>query len=426
MITNQSDLDAVLGEGASNTILGYNTILDRRDIPEPKKANHQAKIVKIEALLPHTNADSLSLVQIDGFQVVVRKGQFHPGDLGVYIQPDSIVPQPEAFKFIWEAYVGLDGTVPENRRRITVRKFRKEWSEGLLLPLTDFTELTDGATGAVDPFWNAPGLDISDIIGVTHYDPDVVENTQGAKASSANSPRRKFRYPRTLRGWFHLIKRIIAGRSLRETTKDVSFSIPVFDVEGFKNYPNTFEENEQVVVTEKVHGSNARFIAIDGEIFVGSRNQWKADNGSTVWHKVLKQNEDLTRWLLEHPGHAIYGEVTPTQKNFPYGPKDDAVEGEVRFFAFDILTPQREWMDYGSFSFSLLSYPGIEMAPLLYLGPYNKDKIMTLVDGPSWVYRANHIREGVVIKATKERTVRGLGRAMLKIVSNTFLEGDSK
>jgi len=69
-----------------------------------KKSNHQANIVRISELLPHNNSDNLALVKIGGYQVVVRKDQFKIGDLAVYIQPDSVVPQTEPFRFIWEQY----------------------------------------------------------------------------------------------------------------------------------------------------------------------------------------------------------------------------------------------------------------------------------------------------------------------------------
>src|SRR6202789_2333340 len=109
-----------------------------------KKANHQVNIVRITEIKEHTNADSLEIIPIGEYQVVSRKGQFHIGDLGVYLQPDSVVPQTEPFRFIWDPYlaVQMDGIVPEKRRRITVRKFRGEWSEGLLLPLSDFGKVT--------------------------------------------------------------------------------------------------------------------------------------------------------------------------------------------------------------------------------------------------------------------------------------------
>ena len=50
----------------------------------------------------------------------------------------------------------------------------------------------------------------------------------------------------------------------------------------------------------------------------------------------------------------------------------------------------------------------------------------TLVDGPTTVPGAKGIREGIVIRPLKERHVRGLGRLILKVVSNAYLEKDNK
>ena len=132
----------------------------------------------------------MNCFDIGEYQVVTKKGNFKAGDLGVYIQPDSVVPQTEPFKFIWEAYVGLDGTVPEKRRRITVRKFRGEWSEGLLLPIADFPVFVQDTVSFSQPVYviRCPGTDtwldyeqnvikegrdVSDLLGITHYDPDA-------------------------------------------------------------------------------------------------------------------------------------------------------------------------------------------------------------------------------------------------------------
>lgn len=47
-----------------------------------------------------------------------------------------------------------------------------------------------------------------------------------------------------------------------------------------------------------------------------------------------------------------------------------------------------------------------------------------LVDGKSAVDNKT-MREGFVIRPVKERHVRGLGRLILKVVSNKFLEKDN-
>lgn len=391
-----------------------------------KKANHRANIVRIDKLRAHTNADSLSLFDIPDtdYQVVVRKGQFSVGDFAVYIQPDSIIPQTKPFDFIWEGHVGLDGTVPDKRRRITVRKFRGEWSEGLLLPTVDFDALYDERGNLKHEF--SEGDDVSDLLGIGHYDPDTVLGTGGQKLTNENAPKRKYRYPRSFRGWFNFVKRLILNKGrVKELTQDVSFVIPTYDVEGFRNYPNAFIDGEDVVVTEKIHGSNARFIFLDDTMYAGSRNQWKAPGSNSTWHKALRDNPWIESWCRENPGYAIYGEVAPTQKGFTYG----AEEGQVKFFAFDILTPEKTWVGFDKFNAALNGEGQVTdsvVVPLLYKGPFNRERILKLVDGVSWVRKAGHIREGIVIKTTTERSQRGLGRTQLKVVSNAFLEKDSK
>ena len=54
------------------------------------------------------------------------------------------------------------------------------------------------------------------------------------------------------------------------------------------------------------------------------------------------------------------------------------------------------------------------------------EKIKALVEGQSTVQGAKHIREGIVIASATERTVRGLGRAQLKLKSMKFLETEGK
>lgn len=420
-----------------------------------KKSNHQANVIRVSEILPHTNAETLEIVPIPpglAYQVVVKKGQFKVGDLAVYIQPDSVVPQTEPFRFIWEPYLvtpdkcqhtTTDGKstvlesnagqklcircmadlpleVPERRRRITVRKFRKEWSEGLLLPVSDFSgglqhepKLAYG--------WIKEGDDVSDLLGITHYDPDKgTENTTGENMAA---PRRRF--PRTFKGWFFfLLHKLGFKKAGQQATEEVSFNVPVYDVEAFKNYRNnSFILGEPVVVTEKIHGSNARFLFFDGRMYAGSRTLWKAAKSNCVWRKALAQNPWIEEWCRAHEGYTLYGEVTPTQKGFDYGCK----EGEVKFFVFDILTPEGEWVEWiPSWPETFEMLQGLTIVPVLYTGPFDLDKITPIVDGPSTVPGAKHIREGAVIKPNHERQVRGLGRLQLKIVSNAFLEKDSK
>lgn len=396
-----------------------------------KKANHQANIVRISQIEKHTNADSLEIIVLGEYQVVSRIGQFNVGDLAVYIQPDSVVPQTEPFSFIWSQYMcepteqGTTFQVPEKKRRITVRKFRGEWSEGLLLPMTDFDEFVDSTLTRHFVESDFPeGTDVSDLLGITHYDPDAGKEDG---ESSLHTPKAKIKgYPRSFRGWVRYITRRVRQFLNFEARTDgksesVTLGIPTYDVDALKNYPNTFQEDEKVIVTEKIHGSNARFIYLDGKQYAGSRNFWKSPDSNCIFRKVLKTQPWIGQWCEANPGYVLWGEVTPTQGKYEYGSK------EPQFFVFDVRTPDGKWLDeYSEVGMEMITHLQGHFVPLLYKGPYNLDRIRLEVDGPSKVPGAKNIREGVVIKTAKERHVRGVGRAQLKLVSNAFLEKDNK
>jgi ATP-dependent RNA circularization protein (DNA/RNA ligase family) len=61
---------------------------------------------------------------------------------------------------------------------------------------------------------------------------------------------------------------------------------------------------------------------------------------------------------------------------------------------------------------------GIPQVPVLVSGPYSREKLWTLTDGKSTL--ADHIREGVVVKAIEET----VPRQILKSVSVDYLARD--
>lgn len=392
------------------------------------KSNHKANVVQITEIKPHNNADTLAIIPVGEYQVVVKKDELKIGDLCVYIQPDSVVPQTKPFKFLWENYEGLDGIVPEKRRRITVRKFRGEWSEGLLLSVRDLLPTNDRVIG-----WDYEvGTDVSDIIGITHYDPDKGKETT---AHNERAPKKKRGLPRSLRGWFWYILHFIGiygqgGDSVSGwNTEDGAVYAPVYDIEALKNYANAFEPGEEVIVTEKIHGSNARYLFLDGHMYAGSRTQWKSESSNCIWRKALKTNPAIEGWCRAFEGHILYGEVTPTQ-----GDKWNYGSSEPQFFAFDVYTPEGKWASVWdvdeTFGFEKLNLSGLgrlNRAPLIYAGPFDLDKIKSFVSGPSvWSANTTPIREGVIVAPETERHVRGLGRLKLKLVNPEFLAKDSK
>lgn len=370
------------------------------------KSNHRVPVARITELLPHPNADSLSIVKIEGYQCVVKTNNYKVGDLAVYIQPDSVVPERGEFKFLWEPRT-FDGPVPEKYRRVTVRRFRKEWSEGLLLPLKDF-----GITAT-------EGDDLSELLQITHYEPPEPEEREVVRKQQYKWP------PKSLKGWLyyllHLIGIDLNGPVGGANEKGPSNPPPVYDVEAYKNFTNVFDPDEQVVVTEKIHGSNARFLFDGKKMYAGSRKLWKSPKSKCVWRSAMEQNSWIEEWCRAHPGYTIYGEVVPTQGDkWTYG----AALGQTKLFVFDILSPDGTFLSWDQTFIPDETTGRLAQAwvPMLYRGPFVSDIITELVDGPSEIMLAKNIREGVVIRPVKERHVTGLGRLQLKIVSNKFLE----
>ena len=59
-----------------------------------------ASIQTVNALEPILNADAIERMRILGWWVVVKKGEFRPGDKVVYCEIDSLLPERPEFEFL--------------------------------------------------------------------------------------------------------------------------------------------------------------------------------------------------------------------------------------------------------------------------------------------------------------------------------------
>lgn len=314
-------------------------------------AEHTCDVVIIK-MEPHPNADSLSLVKIGDFQCCVRTDDWSDGDLAVYIPPDSVVPDTKEFEFLG------------NKKRIKAKKLRGEWSVGLLIPAPDGVKIGD---------------DLMESLGIIHYEPQI-HGHFSTGGDNVGPPE----------GFF-----------------------PTYDVLNFRKYSQYFEDGEEVVVTEKIHGVNARFVCVNDVVYCGSRKFWKKEDDNNLWWKVLHGCPALLRWIKENEGHTVYGEVFGQVQNLKYGSKN----GQIWFSTFDILKGNR-WLDFDEAHEIGSTLPWV---PLIYIGPFDKEKIIEFAEGDSICPGADHCLEGVVVKPTIERTDRRIGRIQLKVVGNRYL-----
>lgn len=309
----------------------------------------------------HPNADSLSVVTVfDGYTVCVRTADWEGKDRGAYIPPDSIVPDTEQFAFL------------EGKVKIKAKKLRGINSYGMLVPAPEGTEI---------------GEDVAERLGILHYEPELSSVVKAAMGNHESPP--------PLNG-------------------------VIYDIEPWQKYRNAFNEGEEVVITEKIHGMNSRFTFQEGKMYAGSHNHWVKEGDNVFW-RIL----DLVPWIRVfcqlNPNVILYGEIYgAVQKGFNYGLDQKHPYG---FRAFDVYADGR-FLDYDN---ALGAAKSDFLVPVLYRGPYSHEIVESLMNGSSTIAGAEHIREGVVIKPVVERYIgRFSGRLILKAVSIDYLEGKKK
>lgn len=114
-----------------------------------------ATVRQISDLRPIPNADLIELAIIDGWQAVVKKGEYNIGDKVVYCEIDSFLPVKPEYEFL-RANCYKQRSDGSEGFRIKTLKLRGELSQGLVLPLVDNT-------------WEL-GKDVTDTLGITLYD----------------------------------------------------------------------------------------------------------------------------------------------------------------------------------------------------------------------------------------------------------------
>ena len=94
-----------------------------------------ASIEVIKEIAPHSNADSLEIAKVLGWQIIVRKGEFKAGESVVFIPIDTILPDAE-----WSAFLKKGG----KPIRLNTIRLRGEYSQGLVQPLSILPEHVRG------------------------------------------------------------------------------------------------------------------------------------------------------------------------------------------------------------------------------------------------------------------------------------------
>ena len=339
---------------------------------------HKVEVVPI-ILETHPYADKLSIVHIYNWQVVVNTEFWKDKTMAAYIQPDSIVDvtRPE---FSWLKRTP-DDTKPH---RVKVIRLRKVLSQGLLTPAPEGSQIGD---------------DVTELLGVTHYDPPTQDELEDRGSVSAE----EFTVPNV---W-----------------------VPKYDVESMYRYASAFVVGETVYVTEKLDGQNSKFLWDPGQkrMWAGTRKEWKKEGMGAPWD-IVQNYPWITDFCREYPLRILFGEIFGWIATLRYGVQP----GEYMFRAFDVLDGLNFWD--AQHLFSTLSTD--RLVPLLGVHSFDFEKLKELAEGETLIpcdRNTNqpdktgkkplpNMREGIVVRPGIERQDYKAGRVHLKLVSNNYLE----
>ena len=130
---------------------------------------HLASIQKIWKIEPIEGADRIELAHVCGWQCVVGKGQFKPMDDAVYFEIDSFLPVRPEFEFLRASNYKKTDIMGEGFKLKTM-KFKGQISQGLLMPIDAFPELSTELT---------LGTDVTEWLGVKKWEIEERATTGG-------------------------------------------------------------------------------------------------------------------------------------------------------------------------------------------------------------------------------------------------------
>lgn len=212
-----------------------------------------ASIQLIAELRPIEGADRIEAATVLGYQTVVKKGEFKPGDLCIWHEPDTVVADKPVYEFL-----------RKQNFRLKVSRFRGQVSQGLALPVS-----------ALQLAMFSVGDDVTELTGITKYEKPLSPTLSG-----------------TAKGFFPTWLRKTDEPNLRSNLELLDCFV-----------------GRQCIITQKVDGSSGTFYLRNGEFGVCSRNLDLLDDLSNAFWKIARQYR-LQKALATLGGNfAVQGEV---------------------------------------------------------------------------------------------------------------------
>ena len=329
---------------------------------------------RIYEIKPIEGADNIELIVAGGWQCISQKGEYKVGDRVVIATTDAVIPEALSDEMGVTNYLRKGG-------RVRTIKLRGVYSECLIIRYGYTSILKEGE-------------DLMDELKIYKYEPPVkmVQLAGGRKVKYKDNPN------------FH-----------------VYYKFP-----NLKNVPNLFNENDEVEITRKIHGTNTRYGIVkknklslwdkvkkffgnewvEYEFVYGSHNVEKGSDSqgfydTDVW-KTIADRYDIKDNLWAHvktwyapeligTGFIIYGEIygKGIQKNYEYGLDD------IKFAGFDVeINGKYESVYRSDTTFAHLK---LDYVPILYRGFWSQE-VQDAFTFNQFIDNTKVPHEGIVIK----------------------------
>jgi RNA ligase (TIGR02306 family) len=363
--------------------------------------NSVCYVARIGEVKPIEGADNIEQAFVGGWSCIVPKGHYKQGYLAVIATTDAVIPQELSDLMNVTNYL-------RKGQRVRTVKLRGVYSECLIIP---FDKLLLPKT-FVDNV--KEGKDMMEMLGIFKYEPPAVQ------------------------------VQLASGRKIRYS-QNPNFGI-YYKFPNLKNVQGMFTSKDEVEITRKIHGTNARYgivkkkslsfwdkvkkflrLAdeyIEYEFVYGSHNVEKGSDSqgfydTDVWRTVADTYNIRTElWNLFkqtkevfeiEDGIVIYGEIygPGIQKNYDYGLK------ELKYVGFDV-TINGQYCDTKR-SFMIQNMLGLDYVPVLYYGNWSQEIQDSFVFN-NFIEGTKVPHEGIVIKA-----VDGDRHKVAKVINPDYL-----
>ena len=390
-----------------------------------KNERELAYVVRVDDIKPIEGRDRVECAVVGGWTIMVRKGQFHPGSLGIYFEIDSQVPEKEPFMFL-----------AQKKFKIKTQKYKTPngqfWSQGLLMAPEDFNWYMNDIRTAIiemdatnDEGYHAVDNEsrfLTKRLGVTYA---VAEDNARKSGSMDKYKKMAQRRPKLFakkpirwlmrRDWGKKLLFVLFGKK-----KDKKTGFPTHfpfvhksDEERVECMPWILEDKEPWVKTLKIDGTSSTYILEKKgkhkfEEYVCSRNVRQLTPSQKNYHTDIEGNvywmmadkykifDFLKSYLIENNLNyvCLQGETAgPSLQGNPHKFK------EICFFGYNFIRSDTGRMNSieAAKICNAAGIPWVPIADEAYILPDDMETLKLDADGPclvgegpreGWVYRS--------------------------------------